>query len=186
MAVCTTILPAASADECAVNGVFGEISRIYFTRHSTVDELADATDAAEWETRLSNSTALSASNVAAAIRYLYGKGELVEPEQTTIPASLDREVYSPAKFTVNFTVDDTSATNYSFASSLVAANGQLFKCWMYNDGYLFGGDAGFAATMRARFIIPKEKTALRTIEISLVWTDTMPTMATSAFIPTPA
>jgi hypothetical protein len=117
------------------------------------------------------------------IRYLYVIGQLPEPEQTEIEVSLARKFYSDPKFTLSFEVDDTSATNYAVASCIVDNNGAIYSAWFYNEGYIFGGDAGITATMKLSFTIPQSRTELRKILGTLVWEGSLPQMDAIAFIP---
>lgn len=167
MAICTTTLPVANADACTFNLKYGRIDAILYTRNEDTDALSDASSAAEWATRMSNSTALTASGTAAPIRYLYCTGDWPLPERTKVEVSNGRSAYTTPKHTLTLSVDDVGATN----SALLAAEQgttKRRKVWLIIDGELHGGDDGYEMDMTFMGkIIPGARTEKQTIQIQL-------------------
>jgi len=176
---CVTILPAVSADFCAPNVNFGQISKLYFTRVG--DGLTLVTNPAEWTTRLSNTTVLPASPTLAPIRELFVIGSLGAPDQTPIVISANRKVYPDGDFEIPFLVDDTSAANYAFAKSLIANNGAVYAHWFVAGDFVFGGNAGVPATMFLFYEIPEADTDIQRIRGTISWKGELPDRATSPF-----
>jgi len=167
MAICTTTLPTANADQCTFNLKYGRIDAILYTRNEATDALSDASSAVEWGTRISNTTALTASGVAAPIRYLYCTGDWPLPERTKVEVSNGRSAYTTPKHTLTLSVDDVGATN----SALLAAEQgttKRRKVWLIIDGELHGGDDGYEMDMTFMGkIIPGARTEKQTIQIQL-------------------
>lgn len=164
---CTTVLPVVSADFCDPKTVFGQISKLYFTRVG--DDLTLVTSLAEWNTRLSNTTALPASPALAPIRNLFVVGSLPEGEKTVVAISLGREVESTPKNTLTFYIDDVGTENYAFAKTVVESGSAIFAVWFEAGGYLFGDEAGTEMTMRLFYDIPEADTDLQRIRGTLTW-----------------
>lgn len=167
MAICTTTLPSAHADLCDFQLKFGRIDAVLYTRNESTDAVDDATDSAEWATRISNTTALTASGTAAPIRYLYVTGDWPLPERTEIEVSNGRTAYSNPKHSLTLLVDDVGTVN----STLLAAEQgttKRRKVWLIADGQLHGGDSGYDMDMTFMGkTIPGERTAKQTITVQL-------------------
>lgn len=172
MAVCTILLPAASADDCAINARFGRVDKILWTRLG--DDLDDDSDLSEWTTRKSNSTSLPSSPTLAPIRFLNVIGELPLPETTTAEASLGRKVISTPSHTLTVDCDDLSTTNATLLNTLQGTS-YTYAFWFVCDGQLYGGTTGIEATMSfVGRVIPREKTALQTMRITINWEGKIP------------
>ena len=146
MAVCVTTLPQAQADDCTLNLHYGRIDAIMYTRAESTDGLTDAASAVEWGTRLSNTTALTASGTPAPIRYLYTIGEWPLPERTEIEVSAGRRAYSTPVHTITLDVDDTGDTNAALLAAEQATTKRR-KFWFLIQGQLWGGDDGYEMDM---------------------------------------
>ncbi|MCB0541897.1 MAG: hypothetical protein KDC70_00180 [Saprospiraceae bacterium] len=175
MAVCTTTLPTASADQCTTNLFFGPIDKFMFTRAEATDALTDVSDDSEWTTRLSNSTALASSGTAAAIRYLYVIGEWPLPERTDVEVSDRRDAQTVPKHTITLDVDDTGLTNAALLTSLQNTT-QYYKVWVESAGLLYGGNGGVEAsvTFLGR-VIPRGRNDKQIIQVRVQFYGAMPT-----------
>lgn len=174
MAVCTTILPVASADACEPNVHWGGITEIRYTRPEATDGLTDSSDAAEWADRLSNSDPLTVSGTPAPIRYLYVKGEWPLPEVSEVEASGGRTVSSEPKHTLTLDITDTSDANAAMVAT-EAGQTRTRKVWIVAGGQLFGGDDGMDmdVTFLGR-VIPGSKSELQSFRVKLVYTKVPP------------
>lgn len=167
MAICVTTLPSAHADLCDFMLQFGRIDAFLYTRSEATDALTDASSAVEWATRISNTTALTASGTAAPIRYHYVTGDWPLPESTEIEVSNGRTAQTPPKHTLNLLIDDVGAVN---SALLEAEQGKTKrrKVWLIADGQLHGGNDGYE--MDVTFlgkVIPGAKTEKQTIAVRL-------------------
>lgn len=175
MAVCTTILPTVRADDCTTGAYRGQIDGIYFTRFG--DGLTLVTDPTEWATRLDQDDVLPDAPALADIRKLNVIGSWPAPEQTSAELSGNRTHFFDANHTINFAVDDTGQVNYDFAQDIAAVNGQQYSVWVTNGAWIFGGNAGIAATLNVTIDIPEGRQELRKIRGTLTWTGGLPDMA---------
>lgn len=175
MALCTTTLPIASADQCTTNVYYGPLDKLMFTRAEATDALTDVEDDAEWTTRLSNSAALTASGVAAPIRYLYVIGEWPLPERSDIELSDRRDAQTIPKHQIVVDVDDTGLTNAALLTSLQGST-QYYKVWLEGANLLFGGNSGIEAsvTFLGR-VIPRGRNDKHVIQVRITFYGTMPT-----------
>lgn len=167
MAVCVTTLPSANADDCTLNLHFGRIDAILYTRAESTDALTDAADAAEWATRISNTTSLTASGTPAPIRYLYCIGEWPLPERTEVEVSGGRISNTVPKHTLTLDVDDTGSVN----AALLAAE-QLTtkrrKVWLLCNGQIHGGNDGYEMDMTfLGRLIGRTRTETQKIQVQL-------------------
>jgi len=169
MAVCTTTMPAANADDCTLNLHYGRIDAIMYTRAETTDALTDAASAIEWGDRLSNSDALTASGTAAPIRYLYCTGEWPEPAITEVEVSAGRKATTTPQHTINLDVDDTGSTNAALLTS-EAATTKRRRVWLLINGQLWGGNSGYLMDMTfLHRAVPASRTEKQTIKIRLFY-----------------
>jgi hypothetical protein len=145
---------------------------ILFTRLG--DDLTDVTDTAEWDTRISNTTALPSPPTLAPVRYLYGIGELPLPERTEVTLSLGRKTYTPSKHTITFNVDDTGTTNATFLNT-IQETPQTYAAWFVVDGQLYGGDGGIQTSFTANGrLIPVSNEEVQTINIIMSFEGALP------------
>lgn len=176
MAVCSTVLPVASADLCSPNTHYGQISMLLFTRSG--DGLTNWESESEWVGRIDNAstgtTALPASPAKADIRQLFGIGSLEAPDRPEIEISRRRKVFGDPEFSLTFQVDDTGDVNWNDFMLGLPTGGQVYSVWFGTEGRLFGGNNGITATMTANPVIPESKDELMTIAITLTWTGTIP------------
>lgn len=172
MAICTITLPSANADLCTFNLHFGRIDKFMMTRAEPTDALDDVSDPAEWTTRLSNTTALTGTGVAAPIRYFYVNGEWPLPERTEIEVSNGRTAFTDPVNTLTLAIDDTGATNATLLSTLQGTT-QRMKVWLEADGQVWGGNDGYEmdVTFLGR-VIPLAKTEKQTIQVQLKYEGT--------------
>ena len=180
MACTSAVLPALEFDECAPEIRYGEIGTIYFTRATAADVLTDATDDAEWTTRISNTAAIPGSG-AAPIRQLTVIGQMPKPTRTETKISGGRKVNSAAERTITFKVDELSLDNLAAAAAVDAAGAVTWKTWFVAGGLLWGGNNGFNAQITLDPIIPEGSTEIMYIEGTLTWTGTQPETIVSPF-----
>lgn len=187
MAVCVTTMPAANADDCTLNLHYGRIDAVLYTRAETTDALTDASDDAEWATRISNSNALTSSGTAAPIRYLYCTGEWGEPAITEVEVSAGRKAITTPQHTINLDVDDTGSTN----AALLAAEASTTKrrrVWLLINGQIWGGNSGYLMDMTfISRVVPASRTEKQVIKVRLFYEGTQTAPITSVVpILTPA
>lgn len=184
MAVCSTVLPVASADLCSPNTHYGQISMLLFTRNG--DGLTDWTDDTEWAGRIDNAstgaTALPAAPSLADIRQLFGIGSLDAPDRPEIEISRRRKVFGDPEFSMTFQVDDTGDVNWNDLMLGLPSGGQVYSVWFGTEERLFGGNTGITATMTANPLIPESKDELMKIVITITWTGTIPEVADNPLV----
>lgn len=171
-------MPVASADLCAPNTHYGQISMLMFTRNG--DGLTDVTDDAEWATRIDNaSTGTTALPVSgdADIRQLFGIGSLTAPDRPEVEISRKRKVYGEPDFTLTFAVDDTSDTNWNNFMGGLPTGGQVYSVWFGTEDRIFGGNDGITATIIANPEIPESAEELQKIILTVTWKGTIPEVA---------
>lgn len=157
---CSGSVADVSFNECAPETHWGEVSKVYITEADFAG-FTDVTDAAEWLTNLGDTGDDK-------IRTLIVIGELPEPETTETPMSGDRIAIGSKTFNLNFTIDETNETNYNFL--LMSECGGKYLIWYEtSDGILYGGNDGIEVSLRANQIIPRERTAMVTIECKATW-----------------
>jgi hypothetical protein len=176
MAVCSTVLPVASADLCSPNVNFGQISQLYFTRLG--DGLTLSTDDTEWAGRLDNAstgtTALPEAPDKADIRQLFGIDSLSAPERPEAEISRGRKAYSDPEFTLTFNVDDTGDINWNDFMLGLPISGQVYSVWFGTETRLFGGNSGIQATVVANPEIPESSSEIMRIVLTVTWKGDIP------------
>jgi hypothetical protein len=180
MACTTSVLPAVEFDDCAPSIHFGQIGKIYLTRNTSADVLADVTDDTEWTTRIDNDAVIPGSG-AAPIRQLTVIGSMPKPTTTETKISGGRKVSSAAENVINFAVDETNIANIAMARTIQTAGTITYKCWFEADGLMSGGDSGFAATISIFYVIPESDTDVQKLEGTLTWTGVQPEVTLSPF-----
>ncbi len=182
MAVCSTVLPVASADLCSPNTNYGQISMLMFTRNG--DGLADVTDDAEWAGRIDNASTgtLPTPPTKADIRQLFGIGSLAAPDRPELDISRKRKVYGEPEFTLSFAVDDTGDTNWNTFMGGLPAAGQVYSVWFATETRIFGGDTGITATIIANPDIPESADELQKIIVTVTWKGTIPEVADNPLV----
>lgn len=172
-------MPVASADLCAPNTHYGQISMLMFTRNG--DGLTNVTNDAEWATRIDNAstglTALPNSPSKADIRQLFGIGSLTAPDRPEVEISRKRKVYGEPDFTLTFAVDDTSDTNWNNFMGGLPTGGQVYSVWFGTEDRIFGGNDGITATIIANPEIPESAEELQKIILTVTWKGTIPEVA---------
>ena len=174
------VLPPTNFNFCAPKVRFGNIKRLWTTRASSADVLADWEDLAEWTTRI-NATAVIPVSGAAPIRALTITGDLPEPTRTETEISDDRIVYGPYTNVLNFTVDDLSLENIEWAR-LYQDDTYIIKMWYGWSTLIAGSTAGIDATIRTALVIPRGKSEVTGINGVLTWTGIQAEVANSPFV----
>jgi hypothetical protein len=172
MPTCVTVLPQVSADYCAPGTLYSRINQIFFTRVG--DTIVSPINLANFVARLDNTTALAAPGTLAKIRYFNVIGSMSAPSISEIDISMGRKVQSLGDYTIDFEVEDVSATNYSFVQTIAAQGGGQYACWFEAGGMLFGGLTGFNATLLVNYEIGAGDKELQKIKGQLKWTAAKP------------
>ena len=180
MACATTTLPVVEFDDCTPEIHFGQIGKLYLTRNTSADVLVDASDDAEWTTRIDNDAVIPGSG-AAPIRELTVIGSLPKPTTTETKISGGRKVNSTPENTLTFVVDETNLANMAAARTYQGAGTVTQKCWFLAGGLLFGGDSGFEAQITLYYTIPESETDVQKLEGTLTWTAVQPEVMASPF-----
>ena len=153
---------AVSFNECAGEFHYGQISKLYVARADAADFVSPDI-ITEWTARLSD-TGTGIDD----IRTLIGIGELPEPEQSEIPVSGDRIIYSKKTFNLIFEVDETNDTNYEFM--LATYCNVKKKVWIeMSDGMLYGGKTGIEMVFKGSQPLLKGKTEVLKILFKGKW-----------------
>lgn len=180
MACTTTTLPAVAFDDCTPSIHFGQVGKIYLTRNTSADVLADVTDDAEWAERIDNSAVIPGSG-AAPIRELTVIGTVPVPTTTETKISGGRKVNSAPENVLDFEVDETNITNMAMARTYQTAGTVTQKCWFLAGGLLFGGDSGFEAALTIYYTVPQSETEVQKLVGKLTWTGVQPEVMLSPF-----
>lgn len=158
---CTTTLPAVSFDDGCPTIKRGQVYKIYTTRASTVDELTDVTDLAEWTDRIDMSAAVSDAETPCAIREWSGIGAWGEGEVTDIDIPLDGIYSLPGNKVLTFKIYDLTEINSAAFVAMRAARSFKMKLWSAQDDTIWGGDPGIDGYMRADLIVPEGRAELQ-------------------------
>ena len=167
MACVPVKLPAVTADFCAPNINFGQISKIYLGNPGS--PMADWADAAEWTTRIDNT---DAGVLATAIKELNVIGDKPRPERGEVEFSQGRKAYTTPSHTINIKVDETGDDNYNLVQFLDANVGQIVQIWWVQGKYMYGGDDGIAANLVLDDVQPESDEELNVFEGTITWDGT--------------
>jgi hypothetical protein len=140
----------------------GEIAKIYFT--TVGNPMANIANELEWDSRIDNSAA-----GASKIRLLTVIGEFPAVGDNEKQISGGRIIEGVKDFLINFTIDETSATNYSFLRQLECAQGNHLFWYETRDGKLFGGNSGVEGKIKLKKVIPKDYNGVITFEGTIKW-----------------
>lgn len=154
---CTPVkLPKVTADFCAPDINFGEVSRIMLANLG--NPMANVEDLAEWTARLDNDDVADETK----IKHLYVIGDKPAPESSELALSAGRKVYTDKKHTVNIKVDETGDDNYALIKWLEENVGQTILIWYVAGKYIYGGNSGIEATLTLDDVIPESDEELNT------------------------
>ena len=154
---CTYTLPAVSGNDTCQTIKRGQIYKMWLTRPTVADVLADSTDLAEWTTRIDQSAVIPGSG-AAPIRELSGIGSTDAGDVNDIDIPLDQIYSFPGNKVVTFTVMDMTAENIAAAIAWRDAGTTQQKIWFQADDLLYGGDTGINGSLRADLVVPEGRT----------------------------
>lgn len=157
---CTTTLPAVSFNDACQTVELGQVFKIFMTRATSADVLADVTALNEWTTRIDNADPIPGSG-AAPIRELSGIGGWAEGEVTDIEIPLDQIYSTTGNKVLTFRVYDMTATNYTAFIALRDAGTTQQKIWTLQGTTIIGGDNGINGSMRADLVVPEGRTELQ-------------------------
>lgn len=169
---CTSMLTDWQFDECSPIWNPGEISTIYLFNIGYPVAASPRNNPAgfiaEMAARVSNTAA-----AANAIRQLTVIGEKPEPEMVEIKLSGDRTITAYKRHTVIAEIDEFNETNREAMRYLECGNQFLM---MYENGSLiYGGsdniEDGIECSIIATEIIPKDRTDICRIRLTIKWED---------------
>lgn len=178
---CTVVLPPVSFDDSCQTIKRGQVYKVYQTRATSVDELADVTSLSEWQGRIDQDDAVSASNVACKIRELSGIGSWAEGEVTDLEIPLDQIFSLAGNKVLSFKIMDLTAENMAMAIALRAAGTTQLKIWTEQDDTIFGGDAGINCNVRADIIVPESRTEPQYIQMTYTTKNSLNEVTASPF-----
>lgn len=138
-----------------------EIRRIFIAKMAAAP-FTDWEDMAEWQARIS-----ADSEDVDAIRELWVIADKPLPVSTIKEISMQRKVIVLKDHTLNITVDETSATNHNFITSI---DGKFYKIWYETAGALmFGGNEGISAQLFADMILVRGAGNVMIYNIVATW-----------------
>lgn len=148
---CSSNLPSVSFDSCNPEINNGEIAYVYFTNNEDGNGLADASSAAEWDSRLSQATA-----GANQIRPLRVIGEFPPVADNEKEISGGRVIDGVKDFLTQGDIDETNQTNHDAVRSIECNTGS-YRIWFETrDGLLYGGNDGIRdVKLKLKLNIPK-------------------------------
>ncbi len=148
---CTSNLPVYQFDDCNPEINNGEIAWIYYTTDEDGNGLSNAGDAAEWDSRLSNSATGSSQ-----IRALRVIGEFPVVADNEKEISGGRVQDGVKDFLINADIDETNQVNHNALRELECNTGSQRFWFETRDGLLFGGNDGIRnAKIKFKLNIPK-------------------------------
>lgn len=177
---CTYTLPAVSINDTCQTIKKGQIYKLFFTRPTSADVLADFTDPAEWTTRLDQDDAIPVSG-AAKIRELSGIGSTDAGDVTDIDIPMDQIYSIPGNKVINFRVYDLTAANLAACITLRDAGTTQQKIWFVADDLIYGGNSGINGSMRADIVIPEGRTDLQYWQITFTTKNSLNAIDTTPF-----
>lgn len=158
---CTSELPQASFNECNPTLLQAQVSDIYIANDGY--PLIDWTNAAEWATRISNT-----STDADAIRALTVIASIADPTVTEKKISHGRTIFSPQEFVITGNIDDNSDTNYDFMRA--TGCNRSYRIWYATlGGKLYGGNTGILASLRMWEVIVVDDLEYAVLNLQLKW-----------------
>lgn len=161
---CVQLLPAASFNDSCPTAKQGQVYKVFMTRATTADVLADVEDLDEWALRIDNADPIPGSG-AAPIRELSGIGSWAAGEVTDIQMPLDQIFSITGNKVLNFKIYDLTTENLALAVALRDAGTTQQKIWTQFDDLIAGGDAGINCSCRADLIVPEGRTDVAYIEM---------------------
>lgn len=151
---CTVFLPSVGFVDSCQTVLKGQVYKLFQTRATVADVLADVTNLVEWTDRI-DQTAVIPGSGAAPIRELSGIGSWGERATSDIPIPLDQIYSSPGEKVLSFKVYDLTPLNLAFFVSLEAAGSVQAKIWTQQDSTILGGDAGVNGSMKGGIVVPE-------------------------------
>lgn len=162
-ASCDADLPQVNFSDCAPEVIFSEIQRIFVAK-ATAAPFTDWTQAAEWTTRLSQTTTTGNDY----IRPLTVIGDKPAAAGVSKDISNGRKVVVGKDHTINFTIDDVSQENYEFMRALEC--GGKFRMWYETaGGKMYGGNEGILVDIDANVVDNRGREEIETINGVITW-----------------
>lgn len=138
-----------------------EIRRIFIAKMAAAP-FTDWEDMAEWQARIS-----ADSEDVGAIRELWVIADKPLPVSTIKEISMQRKVIVLKDHTLNITVDETSAINHNFITSI---DGKFYRIWYETAGALmFGGNEGIGAQLFADMILVRGSGNVMIYNVVATW-----------------
>ena len=156
---CTSTLPTVSFSDCAPELGFGEIQSI-FIGGSTVDPFNNP--ATPWTSLAAWTTAIGTTLVELVV-----SADLPAAAADELVISKGRKVYTPASHTINFDIDDVTASNYEFGR-MTSCNSK-YRIWFATPEYMFGGNDGILVNINVRPVIERGIKSLNKLMGTITW-----------------
>jgi hypothetical protein len=162
---CTSNLPAFNFDECNPELNNAEIAWVYFTTDTDGNGLANAADALEWDSRLSQSA--SGANQIRAIRVI---GEFPAVADNEKEVSGGRIQDGVKDFIIQGDIDETNQTNHDALRELECNTGNQRVWFETRDGQLYGGNDGIRkAKLKLKLVISRSYNDLILYNWTVKW-----------------
>lgn len=142
---CSTVnLGTVAQDDCFPEQKKSELTHLMIARQDAID-FTDASDAAAWAARLSQSATVPSGSTAAVkdlIRKIAIIGDMPAPADNEKPISGGRTFNGEKSFTLNFEIDDIGDAEYEFVRNFQYGVVNV-KAWVKTlGGDLLGGNKG--------------------------------------------
>ena len=162
---CQGDIPAVVFDDCAPVFNLSEIKRIFIGKKIAAP-FTDATQEAEWTTRLSqNST--SGDDY---LRTLVVRGNKPAPAPVKKLLTNKRNITITKNHTLNFLIDESNQTNHDFLVELEESGIQEIRFWYETfGGKMFGGNEGIVAFIDLNMVLNEGNEEIQTYAGALTW-----------------
>lgn len=162
---CTSNLPDYQFDNCNPEINNGEIAWVYYTTDEDGNGLANAGDALEWDSRLSQSGA--GANMIRALRVI---GEFPAVGDNEKEISGGRVKDGVKDFIIQGDIDETNQVNHNALRSTECNTGSQRVWFETRDGLLYGGNDGIRnAKLKIKLNIPKAYTDIILFPWTVKW-----------------
>lgn len=155
-------LPEVDFNFCEPDIKLSEIQRVFIGKIGS-EPFNDWTQAEEWTERMSES-----STSINAIRPLTVIGDKPAPAATKKEISNARKINTRKDHTLNFTVDEVTATNHEFLQGV--EGGKRFRLWYETaGGLMFGGNNGIPVELTGDMVLKRGAGEIMGYEYVATW-----------------
>lgn len=145
---CTSNNPIFEFDECNPEINNAEIAWVYFTKPG--NPLQNASDAVEWDSRMSNDAV--GGNSIRAVRVI---GEMPAVPDNEKEISGGRVQDGVKDFLIQGDIDETNQVNHDALRALECSTGNQLFWFETRDGLLYGGNTGIEGKLKMKLVISK-------------------------------